>query len=115
MAKSRSSKRSAKPTAALTPATIRRLNLLFAAENRGEAARLLREQCGNNLPFLEKATPRELDRFRYAALKLSDGDLKRLRWAIKMAQIDWRDLLVTASFAEDADAHRKWLPTRRQD
>jgi hypothetical protein len=101
----------AKP--ALTPAVRRRLNRLFAPGDRREAARLLATECGNNLPFLERATPAELDRFRYAALRLSEGTLAGLRWAIELAQTDWRDLLVTAGFGDDENAHRRWQPPQR--
>lgn len=47
------------------------------------------------LPFLE--TPdRERDRQRVqlAALKYANGDLRRLREAMELARIDWRDLLM---------------------
>jgi hypothetical protein len=93
---------------------MRRVKLLFAPQDQAEAARLLATRCATNLPFLEDYTPSELDRFRYAALKLSQGDLGRLRWAIRMAQTDWRDLLVTAGFGDDASIHRRWLPEQRR-
>jgi hypothetical protein len=47
---------------------------------------------------------------RFAALKLSEGRLDRLEEAIKLAQTDWRDLLVAAGFAHDVEAHLNWLP-----
>jgi hypothetical protein len=51
-----------------------------------------------------------LERYRYAALKLSGGDLGRLRQAIELAKSDWRDLLVAAGFAENVRAHKNWNP-----
>jgi hypothetical protein len=116
MAKKRSSSSAARIASSpdtLTAATLRRVDLLFAPGDRPEAARLLATQCGNNLPFLEQATPSELDRFRYAALRLSGGDLNRLREAIRLAKSDWRDLLMAAGFGEDVNAHRRWLPRSR--
>lgn len=71
---------------------------------------MLVKECGNNLPFLDKLSEYELERFRYAALKLSNGDLKQLRRAIKMANLDWRDLLMAAGFGQDSNAHTEWLP-----
>jgi hypothetical protein len=52
----------------------------------------------------------ELERFRFAALKYSNGDLSRLERAVKLAQEDWRDLLVGAGFADDVEAHKRWEP-----
>ncbi len=39
------------------------------------------------------------------------GQLDKLEEAIKLAQIDWRDLLMAAGFGHDVEAHLKWLPT----
>lgn len=71
---------------------------------------LLENECGSNLPFLEKYGPKELERFRFAALKLSAGQLDRLSEAFRLANHDWRDLLVAAGFADDIHAHEKWMP-----
>ena len=78
----------------LSPETVRRVDILFSPENRDRAKALLYEQCGNNLPFLENAGMHELERFRFAALKFSDGKLSQLERAVKLAQVDWRDLLM---------------------
>jgi hypothetical protein len=98
-------------TPVLSPETQRRLDILFRLEERAEAARLLAEQCGNNLPFLENLDEQGLERFQFAALKLSSGDLSRLRSAIDLAKTDWRDLLMAAGFGEDTRAHVYWIPT----
>ena len=49
----------------------------------------------------------ELERFRFAALKYSDGNLVLLESAVKLAQHDWRDLLMATGFAHDVEAHPK--------
>lgn len=95
----------------LSPDTRKRLDILFRLEERDEAAQLLSAECGNNLPFLEDLDAQELERFQFAALKLSGGNLSRLYDAIDLAQRDWRDLLVGAGFAEDVRAHESWMPT----
>ena len=74
------------------------------------AADLLVTRCGSNLPFNEEADGRSLERIRFAALKLSDGDLAKLRAAIELAQIDSRDVLVAAGFGHDVRAHEAWFP-----
>jgi len=94
----------------LTEETMERVALLFPVERREEAALLLDRECSNNLPFLEKASPADLERFHFAALKLSDGNLDQLRDAIQLANYDWRDLLVAAGFAHSCDAHLQWRP-----
>jgi hypothetical protein len=94
----------------LSPETLRLVGILFSLEDRERAKALLYEQCGNNLPDLEKADMYELERFRFAALKYSNGNLSRLERAVKLAQEDWRDLLVGAGFADDVEAHKRWEP-----
>jgi hypothetical protein len=100
-------------TPPITPATEHRIALLFAPADREDARILLRDECGNNLPFLETASELDMDRFRFAALKLSDGSLDKLRDALRLAKLDWRNLLVAAGFANDIQAHTSWLPAPR--
>jgi len=94
----------------LSPETIRRVDILFPLEDREPAKALLYERCGNNLPFLEKKDMYQLERFRFAALKYSDGNLERLEAAVRLAERDWRDLLMASGFAHDIQAHRLWEP-----
>jgi len=95
----------------LSPETRRRVERLFdGAEQREEAAHLLEEQCGNNLAFPTQLDAVALERYRFAALKLSEGDLERLRQAVTLAKRDWRDLLMAAGFGHDIYEHERWLP-----
>ena len=94
----------------LSPETQRRVDLLFRPEEQNIVATLLITECGNNLPFIEELDEYELERFRFAALKLSDGNLDKLREAIELAKSDWRDLLMAAGFANDVTEHNRWLP-----
>lgn len=98
---------------AMSAETLRRIELLFAAGDREEAEAIIAYECGTNLPFLEDATARQLERYQFAALKLSDGDLGKLREAVELAKVDWRDLLMAAGFGQDATAHDRWLPEDR--
>jgi hypothetical protein len=93
----------------LSPETERRVSILFSPETRVEASRLLVEQCGNNLPFFANLDEFQLERARFAALKLSEGSIEKLKKAIELAKVDWRDLFVSAGFGE-VDAHRDWVP-----
>jgi hypothetical protein len=92
--------------------TFRRLERVFPPQLRADAALLLEGECGWNLPFCENDTPTSLERIRFAALKLSNGKIGGLREAIRLAQNDWRDLLVAAEFADDVNAHVRWLASR---
>lgn len=94
----------------LSPETEERLRAVFAPGLWAEAARLLVEECGDNLPFCERATPESAERIRYAVLKLSRGDLAECRRVVREAQIDWRDVLMAAGFGEDVSAHLNWRP-----
>ncbi|HKT88342.1 MAG TPA: hypothetical protein VJQ59_07895 [Candidatus Sulfotelmatobacter sp.] len=93
---------------ALSEATWEKVRALFPPTQHDEVAAILQNQCGNNLPFLGNKTPEELERFRFAALKLSQGRLDKLRDAVRLANTDWRDLLVAAGFADSADAYKQW-------
>ncbi|HEX2675093.1 MAG TPA: hypothetical protein VHM19_00600 [Polyangiales bacterium] len=98
------------PEIALSTGTLARIGQLFAAAEQPVVFQLLTEECGANLPMMEDATPESLERIRFAALKLSGGDLARLFDVIRLAQVDWRDVLLAAGFADDLRAHERWWP-----
>ena len=98
------------PPVRLSPETQRRLEIIFPVDTRAQAEYLLTTECGNNLPFMEHQDSLGLERIRFAALKVSEGRLERLEEAVRLAQIDWRDLLVEAGFEQDVRAHLNWLP-----
>jgi len=81
---------------------------LFPPEEREEVAHLLREDCGTALPGTDSASLEFFERVQCAALKLSEGRVDKLVDAIVLGQTDWRDLLVSAGFAEDPRAHKDW-------
>ena len=92
----------------LSPASERRIALLFRPEGRDEArAVLARSRFG--LAWNDYY----LDRVRFSVLKLSGGDLGALREWMDVAesegQRDWRDVVYEAGFASKVDAHAAWL------
>ena len=99
----------------LAPPTRARVLALFREADVDTAERLLVDTCARNLPLSTNATADELERIRSAAIRFSGGRLGKLRAAIELAQLDWRDLLVCAGFAEDVDAHTHWKPARFDD
>lgn len=87
------------------------VNKFFSGCDKDYVITLLTEQCGNNLPLPEKYSINELERIRFAAIKISDGNIDGLKIAIDLANVDWRDLLVRAGFADDVNSHNKWADT----
>ena len=49
-----------------------------------------------------------MERIRFAAIKLSQGNINKLLRAIDEARMDWRDLFMAADFGYDVNAHEKW-------
>ena len=98
------------PPVPLSHETTRRLDALFDGPARRTAAELLITQCADNLPLWVNADERGLERIRFAVLKLSKGDLAELQRAVQAAQVDWRDVLVAAGFANSIRAHESWFP-----
>ncbi len=48
------------------------------------------------------------DRCEIAALKISCGSVEKLRLAVELYHLDFRDLLMSAGFGCDIRAHEKW-------
>jgi hypothetical protein len=94
----------------LSQETERKIAAMFPQGLRAEVSELLKIQCGNNLPFCDNYDEFQLERIRFSALKLSAGNIDKLKDAIKLAKADWRDLLVAAGFADDITAHKRWIP-----
>jgi hypothetical protein len=92
----------------LSPATWEIIQWFFPSDQWEEAGRILAEQCGQNLPLLEKKDAVGLERVRFAALKLSQGDMQLLRKSVELGTTDWRDLLMAADFGHSTAAHREW-------
>ncbi len=94
----------------LSARTLERLQAVFVPGDRADAEIVLARDCARNLPFFDDATPESLERVRFAALKLSEGKLDKLREAVGVAQVDWRDVLVAAGFGDSINAHMEWWP-----
>ena len=93
----------------LSEKTERLIARLFVDEaTRNTVRDRLEAECGNGIPFCETSGPEDLERIRFAVLKLSNGDINELDRAIDLANIDWRDLFMAAGFGRDLDAHNAW-------
>lgn len=76
----------------LSPNTAKAVEKLFSDKNKEEVISLLTERCGNNLPNNENEDEYELEDLRFQVLMMSDGNIEKLREAVRMANEDWRDL-----------------------
>jgi hypothetical protein len=96
----------------LTPAVVQKIEALFAPESREAAGRMIAERCGADLLLSTHMGPDAsgFDRIRFAVLKLSRGDLERLKQEIESAHFDWRDTLMATGFGEDTHANLRWHP-----
>ncbi len=94
----------------ISEATQTRLEVVFPEADWGECESLLTTECGDNLPLVDSSYLDLIERIRFAVLKLSEGEIGKLRQAIDEAKCDWRDVLVWAGFGEDPEAHWSWSP-----
>ena len=81
---------------------------IFGLQDRAEASQWLEQNCGNNLPFCHDHDEYQMERLRFAAIKLSQGNIQKLLRAIDASCMDWRDVLMAAGFGHDVRAHEAW-------
>lgn len=80
----------------LTPAVVTEVRRQFPDGQQQEVLELLDRSCGRTLPFFRDATAQKLERIRLCALKVARGEVVKLRQAVELANIDWRDLISAA-------------------
>ena len=95
-------------TPKLSPHTQELIERLFVEAVRAEAEHMLVERCGNNLPFCDQDDEFQMERIRFAVLRIGLGDLEETRKAMDLAKRDWRDVLVWSGFGNDLKAHKHW-------
>jgi hypothetical protein len=84
----------------ISPRTRQLVQAIFPDEAEA-VGRILAEQRGRNLPFCQDSDEYQLERVRFATLKMFEK-------AVDMAKQDWRDELVWAGFAQTLTAHVEW-------
>lgn len=96
-------------TVELSQRTETLLARVFTDEDARAVARtLLTEKCGEEIPGCKNARAEDLERIRFAVLKLSGGDFHKLNDAVELANLDWRDLFMAAGFGHEVQAHERW-------
>ncbi len=91
--------------ATLSPRVEKVGRLLFPPEGE-PALRLLLDECSEKLPMVQ--TIEQIERIQLGVLRMSEGDVARLQAAVRMARIDWRDVLMNSGFGYDLQAHLRW-------
>src|SRR5258708_36217500 len=90
----------------LSDACRARIEADFAPGSREEAARLLGQYGGER-------HHREPERVRRDLLQLAAGDLARLQEYLRLADRDFRDLIVCAEYVPDATKKGAWNLSKR--
>ena len=89
----------------MTPFTDSLLQRLFPNADWDDVRRHLDSECSVNLPLIQVQGVVGIERVQCAVLKVSGGSVTRLHEAVRLAQIDWRDVLVAAGFGSSVTAH----------
>ncbi|MEM8712882.1 MAG: hypothetical protein AAGG01_18175 [Planctomycetota bacterium] len=76
---------------------------------RSRVSSLLETEVGQNLPFCEERTAVEMERIRFAVIRLIVEDSETASEAVDLAKTDWRDLLMAAEFGHRVEAHLDWF------
>ena len=92
----------------LRPRTLQLVETFFNPRQVVEAVHWLEDECGNNIPSCNNHEEYQMERIRFSAIKLSQGNINKLLRAIDEARMDWRDLFMAAEFGYDVNAHEKW-------
>jgi hypothetical protein len=88
----------------LTARTRRLLALVQDPTTRARLERLFEQPAA----LIGPPTEQELERVRFAAIKLAMEGERALGAAETLYRVDVRDLLVSAEFASDTRAHERW-------
>lgn len=80
----------------LSPNTAKAVEKLFSGMRKEEVVQLLIEQCAENLPNCKNEDEYQLEDIRFQVLKLSAGNIEKLRDAVRLANEDWRDIMGAA-------------------
>jgi len=95
----------------ISTGTEERIIRMFAPEDQQRVRKILLDDVGNNLPFCHD--PQEMDRIRFAVLKIAKGRIDKLEKAVDLLKTDWRDVLAGAGFAWNPTKHKSWMPHSR--
>ena len=96
---------------AVTSKPIDLVSKVFSTDKRVYIISVLVNELGGNLPGIDRDWNNLIERIWFAAIKVSCGKVEEFSKAVELVKIDWRDLLVWAEFADNADEHNIWAET----
>ena len=85
------------------------LESCIPVDARDEITAMLIAEVSENIPWNAGSTSEDMERIRFAIIKLTLENRKNLTVAIDQAQRDWRNLLMMADFADDIHEHLNWF------
>ena len=92
----------------LSALVIAKVEELFPAPTSNDVIYLLMEECGKSTLYRKMDWSDLSERVQCAVLKLSDGDVGKLKAAIILYKENWKQLLHEANFGSDETAHQVW-------
>ena len=92
----------------LSPDTKNLVHALFKSREALEVCGILENECGTEALSCGGWSPQQMERIRFAVLRLTIENTMSLDSAIELAQKDWRDLLMVAGFGNELNAHSTW-------
>lgn len=95
----------------LSEKTLEAIDNLFSPKERVSIQELLESECSKLALGCESWTDTQMERIWFAVLKLGSNNSQLFLEAVELARIDWRDLLISAGFGDDIQAHEKWWHT----
>ncbi len=98
----------------MSPRTLNIISRLFHKNSHQQVIDLLQKECGDE-QLRTNGSEAGLERIHFAVLKLSEGNIEKLKHEINEAMIDWRDVLMAADFGTDVNAHVKWYEELRRN
>ena len=84
------------------------IHCLYKSREALEVCDMLESECGTEALSCDGWTHEQMERIRFGVLKLAHENTLNLNAAISLAQTDWRDLLMSAGFGEELNAHEEW-------
>jgi hypothetical protein len=94
---------------ALSERTRTLIATLFSHTDGVVVSDLLYRAVSGNIPFCSNSSPEDMERIRFAIIKMTKQSPLNLAVGIYMAQSDWRDLLMWAGFGNNSAEHMTWF------
>ncbi len=93
---------------ALSERTRSLISKMFSKSDGIVISDMLYRAVSANISFCANSSPEDMERIRFAILKMTKHSPLNLAVGIYLAQSDWRDLLMAAGFGDDATQHMIW-------